>query len=285
MRYLGLFLSALALFFTLLPVPAVLEMENPRRTVMMLFSLSPVLVLFLSFLFSAAGRMQGLALNPPVEGLAGRLQHWGFPILHRHSWGDFGRLYALLFLVFMGPVLLALFVTLISIPFIGFEQRLDIRDEADLQILQRPEALSAAEREEILQRPTETEAIRGVARGDIALGAADQDRVDLVLRLAQIAAALGYILTFPCFTRLVPFYFWRSGGPAAATLAATWRRVPWKIASPFGLILLAGLATLFFLPIPLWLRYVLTAGFFACWAYALAHQVGPYAPKEVKVLQ
>lgn len=282
MRYLGLILSALALFLALLPAAAVLEIEDPRRSVMTLFYLSIVLALFLSFVFSAAGRAQGLAMDASGEGLAARLQTWGFPILRRHGWGDFGRLYALLFLVFMGPILFALFVVLTSTAFIGFEQRIDIQDE---NALQTPDALTEEEREEMLERPTETEAIRDVASGNIQLSSGEEERVALIDTISRIAVAVGYVLIFPCFARLVPFYFWRSGGPEAATFAQTWRAVRWRTAIVFGLILLLGLVALFFLPAPLWTRYALAAAFFAVWALALARQVGPFSPKAEEALK
>lgn len=282
MRYLGLILSALALFLALLPAASIMEIEDPRRSVMTLFYLSIVLALFLSFVFSAAGRAQGLAMEATREGLARQLQGWGFPVLYRHGWGDFGRLYALLFLVFMAPILLALFVTLTSTAFVGFEQRVDIQDE---NALQTPDALTEEERERMLQLPTETEAIRDVASGDITLEAAEQERADLILLIAQIAAGVGYILIFPCFARLVPFYFWRSGGPKAATLAETWRSVSWRRAFIFGLSLLLGLLVLFFLPTPLWVRYALAAAFFAGWALVFARQTGPYVSKTAEAFQ
>ena len=255
--YAGLGLSALGFFLLLLPAIPILELEDPRRATMTLFYLSIVLTLLLSYMFSAAGRAPHLALAPGGEGTAGALQRWGFPILHRHAWGDFGRLYALLFLTFMGPILFSLFITLMASAFVGFEGTVEIVEDG-------AEGL------------TEGEALNQIASGEIALSAADEARRARVQLVSQISLAVGFILIMPCFARLVPFYFWRSGGRDAATLADTWRRVSWGTAILFGLSLLAGLAALFILPTPLWVRFLLASLLFALWALLLARQVGAY---------
>ena len=67
------------------------------------FYLSISLVLVFSYLLSSAGRAYGLNLSPGGDGLAGGCNNGAFPWHIFHAWGDFGRLYALMFLGFCGP--------------------------------------------------------------------------------------------------------------------------------------------------------------------------------------
>lgn len=260
MRYLGLILTTLALFLCLLPAHILGNLPDPRRATMTVFYLSILLTLLLSYQFAAAGRAEGLAMSSGGDGQAGRLQQFGFPILHRHAWGDFGRLYALLFLVFMAPVLFALFVTLMASAFAGFEQTVTITEDGT--------GLS------------ETEALVQIAEGEIALDARDAARASRVGLIGRVGYALGLLVIMPCFARLVPFFFWRSGGRDAAKLSEVWATVPWRHATAFGLSLAAGLAALVFLPVPIWAAYALAALFFGLWALIYARTIGPYPGME-----
>ena len=257
-RYFGLGLTTLLFFVILLPAISLRELEEPRRVVMTQFYLSLALILMLTFMLQAAGRAAGLALSAGGTGLAGRLQALGLPLAHRHAWGDFGRLVALLFLVFIGPTLVSLFITLVASGFIGFEGTVPITDDGS--------GLS------------ETEAIVGAANGDIALSAADQVREAQVLVYRNWGLVAGFLIFMPCLARLIPYFFWRSGGRDAATLAQTWQTVPWAMAVPFGLALLAGLAGCLYLPLPLIAAYALASLFLGGWSLAFAFAVRDLRP-------
>lgn len=256
MRFLGLILTAVAFLGVLMLGLLILGLDNPRQATMSQFYLSIPLTLLLSYLFAAAGRAHNLAVSSGGVGWARRVQDLGFPLGHVHAWGDFGRLYALLFLVFIAPVILAAFPTLIANNVVGFEQTVDISTDGT--------GLS------------ETEAFQQIGTEQIDLIPADQAKFETVMQVASLSYVIGLILIMPCFAKLIPFYFWRSGGRAGPNLAETWRRVPWGLALSFGLVLVAGLALSLILPSPLIARYIFVTLFIAIWAILYARWIGPY---------
>ena len=229
-RLLAIALTSLVFFAALLLVIPITDAAEPRQRVMGQFYLSILLTLLMTYLLYAAGRFWNPSSSETVQSLASRLRILGFPLAHRHAWGDFGRLYALLFLVFVGAGVLSGLITAVATPLVGFEQRVDVSDDGT--------GLS------------ETEAMRQIATGEIALNPADQARLDQVHRVRGLGLVVGLIVLLPCLVRLLPFFFWRARGPRAPTLAETWAQVPWARVLPFTAGLSLILAGTYVAPIP-----------------------------------
>ena len=256
MRSVGLVLSSLAFFAALLPAAFIMQLENPRLKTMSLFYLSFILTLFLSYTFSAAGRAHQPNAYSDKNSMATQLRVWGFPILCRHAWSDFGQLYALVFLTFTAPILLSLFATLLTSAFIGFEQEVATRETGS--------GLSRAD------------AFRQISVGNNPLIAGDQTKVLRIKWVTHISFFLGLCLSIPCFARLVPVYFWRGTGHFNLKLAKAWRRISWRLALVFGLLLLLVLVLAYVSPFALPTRYALATLGLALWASCYARHVGPY---------
>ena len=253
----GLLGVVLALFLCLTLALPILDAEAPRRRVMGLFYLSLPLTLLLAYLFAAVGRLRGLGVCADAGGLAARLQAWGFPLGHRHAWGDAGRLYALLFLCFVGGVILSGFCTLIASAVVGFEGRIAI-DADGAGALSEPEAMAQ------------------IAEGTLALTSADAARRAQVLWVRDISFVLGLALLLPCFARLVPFFFWRCQAAGSVSFAKAWRQVPWRYAFLYGVALLAILLSVVSLPGPLVVRYGLFSLLMMFWAFSYAGRISPF---------
>ncbi len=228
--------------------------ESPRQRVMGVFYLSFLLVLLLTYLLGAAGRLVGLATSHSPPTWRKGWQEFGYPLFHRHIWADFGRLYALVFLVFVGALVVAGLETYLHQRFVGFEQRIPLSDDGT--------GLS------------ETEALQRIARDQLPLRPADRARFAQVMAATDLSYAGSAAALLVFLARLIPYFFWRSGGPTAPTLAAAWRRGSWWPSLGFGFGLWAGLGGLLLLPGPLWLRLVLAAGLFALWTLLYARVLG-----------
>ncbi len=249
-------LVTFCLFAILIPVIFIVDIENPRQGAMLPFYLSMLITLLLSYLFMAAGRLYELGSSGGGAGISGFLQSWGFPILHRHGWGDFGRLYALFFLTFMAPLIPTGFAVLIGSNLIGFE--------ATVAISNNGAGLS------------ESEAMSKIASGQIPLFGQDLAREAQIALVRDWTYRACLLLVFPCLVRLIPYFFWRSGGCEAPSLAATWRHVSWRLSSLFGLALLAALIIPIALPGLLIFRLALFSIFISVWAMLYASAIKNY---------
>ncbi len=249
----GYALVSLGVLMALLLALPIAAADSPRQRVMGLFQLSFVLVLLLTYLLGAAGRLMGLAASQSPPTWRKGWQELGYPLFQRHIWADCGRLYALVFLVFVGALVAAGLETYLHLRFVGFEQRIALSNDGT--------------------GLTETDALQKIARDQLPLTPADGARFAQVMAVTNLVYASFAASLLVFLTRLIPYFFWRSGGPAAPTLAQAWRRGSWRLSLGFGLSLWAGLGGLLLIASPLWLRLVLAAGLFAVWALVYARFV------------
>ena len=254
----GVGLTALAFILTFWLADLVLTADSSRHRVMGLFYLSIPLVLFLTYLMAAVGQLRWPA-NPENAGSTPALERWGFPFFNWRAWGDFGRLYALLFLVSTGPALLVVLISSISSSVLPFE----------------PEMVMVRYGHEPIGALSQGQLMELVLAGEIHPPAKTQMIAKTLSQINQGIFQLGSLFFLVCLTRLVPYFLWRGNRAQAATLAQTWAHVRWKTGLIFGLpltIVLAGLMTLN-LPIPI--TALGFTSFITAWLFLLAGHVGP----------
>jgi len=181
-------------------------------------------------------------------------------VLTRHAWGDFGRLYALLFLVITGPAILVALIGSVSAAFFPFDARLIMETHAG----------------EPLWVLSEGDLMNKVMAGEIRLPPNVAQNAAWILAVNGLVSLTATGLFLVCLTRLVPYFFWRSGGPVAATLAQTWRGVGWGHAVLFGAVLTGVLVILYRAALPTALSTTVFVAFILIWAWILAQRVGRF---------